>query len=684
MSSMPRHLIMKNLDPGSAACSLESNRPSKWIEYLLVGFILLLAGILRMAAPGLTEFKADEARLLTLAYDMADGVFALRGISSSVGLPNFPASVWLYALPVSIWPHPYAATIFTGFLNTLAVALTYWFVRRYWGVTAALGSSLLYAVSPWAIIFSRKIWAQNLLPFFVLLWVISAALALVEKRPRFLWLHFIALAIAIQIHLAAIALLPATILFLIIFRHNVRWQDVLIGGLLAFLSVIPFAYYLSREHDFIQLLAGASGTKIDGGLSLNSLRYPVQITLGTQIHSLAGAETFEQYLASVPDLTPVHLIVGVFIVSGLIYLAWNGWKHWRRQQAQVGLMVLIWLAMPALVFFWQWTPIFIHYYIAALPAPFIAAGVTLCQIPTFLTQLQPNSSLSSKRLALTIVGIILLLTAIAQVGALISLQGFVTGRATPGGYGIPLKIKIAAVEQVEDLLSASEAGEVLIAGEGEAPLFDEFAAEWDALLREIPHRFVDVTHGALFPAETTVVLLDGRLEPPLSTSDLYLEAAAETHEVPLRRGEGSYIVLSLPAQAQPAPDIVLEPPILLANWVNLLGYDLPQSMGNGSAVWQVHWRNGNNPDPNNYQFFNHLVNDQGQRISQVDVAAFDPSQWQAGDEMVSRFIMPWPVDSSEQLTMRVGMYRYPSLENVPLLDEAGNPYSDAADFPLDH
>ncbi|MEJ2752795.1 MAG: hypothetical protein P8169_09010, partial [Chloroflexota bacterium] len=95
-----------------------------WLELMLFAAILLLAGILRMAEPGLTEFKADEARLLSLAYEMAEGELALRGISNSVGLPNFPASVWLYALPAAIWPHPYAATIFTGVLSTLAVALT--------------------------------------------------------------------------------------------------------------------------------------------------------------------------------------------------------------------------------------------------------------------------------------------------------------------------------------------------------------------------------------------------------------------------------------------------------------------------------------------------------------------------------------------------------------------------------
>lgn len=675
---------MATLDLNTATDNQENKRSTSWIELFVVGLILLLAGALRMAAPGLTEFKADEARLLSLAYNMAEGELALRGISSSVGLPNFPASVWLYALPVSVWPHPYAATIFTGLLSTLAVALTYWFVRRYWGVTAALGATLLYAVSPWAILFSRKIWAQNLLPLFVLAWVISAALALVEKRSRFTWLHLLALAMAVQVHLAAIALVPATILLLIIFRRNVRWRDVLIGSLLALLTVIPFATYLFRNQTPANMLAGASGVETAGGLSLDSIRYTIMISLGTQIHSLAGRERFEQYLELATDLTLVYLLLGILIFAGLLYLAWNALKWWERPKAQVGLIVLIWLLMPALVFLYQWTPVFIHYFIAVLPAPFIAAGVAFSQIPTVLEHFWPNASRQSKRLTFGGGVLVLALMAGAQIWATVSLVVFINSVTTPGGYGVPLAKKINAAEQVRNSLLESGAGEVLIAGEGEAPLIDEFPAEWDVLLRDVPHRFVDVTRSALFPAEETVVLLDGRLESPTSTGDLYLEMAARTHEVPLRWDEGSYFVLSLPGEARPAPDVAVDPPLLLANWVNLLGYDLPQQTEDNSAVWQVHWRGGDNPDPADYQFFNHLVDGQGQRISQVDAAAFDPGQWRSGDTVIGRFIMPWPEDAQDPLTMRVGMYRYPSLENVPLLDEAGNPFSDAAEFPLNN
>ena len=106
-------------------------------EAIVLILILFVAAVPRLARPDLTEFKADEARLLTLALNMSDGQFAWRGINSSVGFPNAPMSVWLYSLPLMVWPHPSAATLFTGLLGVVAVVGTYWLGRRYWGVRVA-------------------------------------------------------------------------------------------------------------------------------------------------------------------------------------------------------------------------------------------------------------------------------------------------------------------------------------------------------------------------------------------------------------------------------------------------------------------------------------------------------------------------------------------------------------------
>ena len=652
------------------------------LEITLFLLILLVAGLLRMAKPGMTEFKADEARLLTLALDMAEGNFALRGISSSVGFPNFPASVWLYSLPLLLWPHPYAATLFTGLLNTLAVAGSYWLVRRYWGVSAALAATLMFAVSPWAVIFSRKIWAQNLLPLFVLGWAIGALLALVEGRPKFIWLHFICLALAVQIHLAAIALIPATGLLLLVFWRRVNLHSLLLGLLLAAITVVPFAIFLGQSIDQISLPESIAGETITG-ITADSLRFTTMISLGTHIHSLAGPQAFSEYLAMIPPMTAVYWIWGLLILAGVLWMIWQAAKNWGQRSSQAGLVILVWLFMPALFFLWHSTPVFLHYFIAVLPAQYIAAGVAFGRIPA-LSRLWPRAGHTAARWLQAIAWILLISTAVAQIWAMVTLFGFLGRTATPSAFGVPLSMKLDAAAEARSQLSANEAAEILVAGSGESVRLDAFPAEWDVLLRDTPHRFVDVDRSALFPLHAAVVLLDGRDISPTWTGDLYQDAASSITKIPLRPGEGAYYVLALPEQAKPQPDIQREPPDLLANWVNLLGHDQLQRWDKGTGIWQIHWRTGDNPDPASYQFFNHLLDQHDQRIGQVDAAAFAPWQWTTGDTLISRFLIPWPETAGTPGSMRVGMYRFPDLENIPLLDIAGNPYVDAATFLLDN
>ena len=263
-------------------------------------------------------------------------------------------------------------------------------------------------------------------------------------------------------------------------------------------------------------------------------------------------------------------------------------------------------------------------------------------------------------------------------------MGFLGRTATPGAFGVPLAMKLEAADQARILFTQTNASEILVAGPGESPRLDAYPAEWDVLLRYLPHRFVNVERSALFPAAASVVLLDDRSGAPIGTGDLYKEAASSIHEIPLRPDEGSFTVLTLDGRAKPQPDVPVDPPYLLANWVNLLGHDQLQRLDDQRGIWQIHWRTGDNPDPTQYQFFNHLLDANGQRLWQVDEAAFTPWQWTPGDTVVSRFLIPWPETAVPPLTMRVGMYRYPSLENVPLLDEAGNPYLDAATFSIDN
>ena len=653
-----------------------------WQEWLLVAALVGLAGMLRMNWVGITEFKADEARLLALALDMADGQIALRGISSSVGLPNFPMSVWLYALPLVVWPHPYAATLFTGLLNTLAVLACYWLVRRYWGGMAAIAATLLFAVSPWAVMFSRKIWAQNLLPLFVMLWVIGLALALVDRKPRYIWLALVALAVAVQIHLSALALVPATLVLLIVFWRRLSWQDLLIGAGLALLTAVPFLIYLFQQSSLIgEGLAQADGETV--GFSLDALNFTRMISVGNDLHSLVGPEQVELFLAqqSMP-MDRIYLLMTGVLAAGLIYLGITVRKRWGSKQGDMGLIVLVWtLSLPLFFLVWRSSPVYLHYFIALLPAPYIAAGVGFSDWQEWF----------ELRYMRVVNWVFLVGLAYFQVRFLMSLLAFVGQTATPGGFGTPLSYQIEAAETAVALMVETGATEILAVGKGENPELDDFPAVWAVLLRDVAHRFVDGTENAVFPAEAAVVVLSEKLG---NEAAIYAEQAVSNQPIPLREDEGEMQVLSL-SGGGPEPDIAFAETYLLANFVRFLGHDdlasaesvaelveANDSVDGETAVWQIYWQTADNPDLTDYHIFNHLLDGNGEQVSQMDGDAFSGSQWLPGDVVVSRFEMPWDDGWKRPLTMRSGMYIFNTEEPVLLLDEAGNPYTDAVEIPI--
>lgn len=74
--------------------------------------------------------------------------------------------------------------------------------------------------------------------------------------------------------------------------------------------------------------------------------------------------------------------------------------------------------------------------------------------------------------------------------------------------------------------------------------------------------------------------------------------------------------------------------------------------------------------------FGHLVSASGQRLAQIDAAAYPPSTWRPGDLVVSHFGLP--PDGPRVLA---GMYAYPSLAPVPVLDASGSPAGEFIEFP---
>lgn len=635
---------------------------ARW-ELALLAAILLLAGALRMGAPGITEFKRDEANLSRLALDLAQGSdFPLLGISSSVGIPNPPISAYLFALPYALDSTPLLATVFVGALNVLAVALTWLLMRRAFGARPALIAALLYAASPWAVLFSRKIWAQDLLPPFVVGAVLLGIMGFRERKAWAQALHWPLLALAVQIHYAAAALIPLSLLILALWRRDVRWRAVGIGLLLAALTLVP-ALAGAAQADLLTTdtlrRATESGGTHTRELSTQAFELAWLTVAGTDIHALAGPERFRDYRATVPNVNVLLWLIPLVAVITAIGLSGRAARS-DFAQKRVALVLVAWLALPVLAFTWEWTEVAQHYLIPLMPAAYALAGVGLSAL---FDALRPHA------LKGLLLGAVIALVAL-QVYLLVALLRFVDTHATPGGFGTPLgdllEIRAAALD--------SDPADVIVISTGEVAPYDEEPAVWSVLLDPAPSvRFTDGRRTSVVPtraaSELFVVQPDLRVCATLSCD----EPPAGGALFEPRPGDQRYLVRTNAVDPWATQIIPLEP-AHFANGATLAGYALLP----GEVLLQYHL---SGPAPADYQVFAHAYDEDGDRIAQHDRPGWPGAYWRAGDTLYLWFALEVPENAARLVA---GMYTIEgdAYRNVEVLDAQGAYLAQAAEIPL--
>lgn len=666
-------------------------------EWLALALILLLVAALRMGAPGISEFKRDEANMMARALDLARGrELPLLGLSSSVNVPNPPVSVYLFAVPFLFSDSPLPATLYVGALNVVAVALTWALGRRYVSARAALIAALLYTASPWGAIYARKLWAQDLLPPFAVLTVFTALLGYAENRRWARIAHWPLLALTVQIHYAAASLIPLSALTLALWSRRVRRRELAAGLLLAALTLLPAtigAYrdgWLSPDTWRERVQTDPDHARV---FSSRALEHAWLIVAGTDIHALAGPEQFRAYRATVPDADPLFALIP--LAATLTAAWWLGRAGVRRSIADFGLRIAnlivrnlrvlakvspsdipakeerdgvqivlaAWLIVPVLLFTWEWTEVVAHYFIPLMPAAYLLAGAGVDAGMGALGAPRLRRALSAGVAAL------LALIVALQVYAFAALLDFVDGRATPGGFGTPLHYLL---DIRAEILARSPADVIVISDQEVAP-FDEIPAVWGALLDPLPSvRFVDGTRTAVFPAGDALELIAP--VPGLRTClDAACLDAPETDVFPLRPGEPPY-ALRPAADTLPLTDMTPIAPVRFANSATLTGYAL--DAGSVALVWEL-----NGPGSADAQAFVHALDASGARLAQADRPAWPGRYWRAGDRLVLWFDLILPPQAA---SLYAGMYTIEgeAFRNVEVLDEAGAYLAQGATIPL--
>jgi hypothetical protein len=202
---------------------------------------------LRVLWPLDFEWKQDEKWMFERALRIADGSepWPWIGMPSGAGLQNPGASVWPFALLGYVTRSPASMTFAIMLLNVIALWGFAWWVHKTWRPEdreRGLWGVALFAVSPLPVLFSRKIWAQDLLPVLLVPWLWGHT-----KRKQFgaAFVWGLVGAVLGQIHMsgffAAAALVLAT---LIVDRKGTHWLGWFLGSSLAALPLLPWIRFM--------------------------------------------------------------------------------------------------------------------------------------------------------------------------------------------------------------------------------------------------------------------------------------------------------------------------------------------------------------------------------------------------------------------------------------------------------
>lgn len=639
------------------------SRPFRRQELVVVVIILLVAAWLRLDEPDAGEFQYDQADLTNLTLEFVKGdELPTRGVTTSRGIFNTPAMVYVNGLFFLISDHPTSAMICLRLWHLVGVALFYGLLRRVSGPTVAMAGTLTFACSPWAILYSGFIWNVNLIfPFLIgSVWLLLEGL----KRRRLWWQvwAFPLFSLVPQFHLGALSLIPFFGWLLITDWRGIRWKAIPIGVALSLATLIPFFAGMTRAEfdEYREFFFGDNLTQSESRLTNQPIDHAIKLTAGLDLEAhLVFNNDPTPLLEAVPRPDQVWLI--------LVGLAILGFLFTIPQKPMLTITFLLWVGLPLFsTLDVNRTAAHYHYLSMIIPPVCWLIGIGVMGLGELTAPAIPTNGLMAYRGVVYSIFIgILLSQGLWWKAAYTYVNTHALSTGLPYRYLNPIR---------EELLTYQD---VIIVGGGATT----GTHLWKPLLYDTPclRQLIAFDSAvAVFPNHPFAVLYppDGQLnEVDPQVRDLYIVGQGELFY--LRQNETPYRIYDYPqAPTLEVPITAIEPHPFDVG-ATLTGYHL------GGDTLYLEWELHYPADLQiTYNYFAHFLDSNGERLGQRDAGFWASRYWCEGD----RLLIWTPATIPPETTiLRVGMYQINSDGSVVsrnILDMAGNPSGQWADVSL--
>jgi hypothetical protein len=329
------------------------------------------------------EYKGDEVIAFNLSQQMVTVEhFPLRGLTASFGAANPPLFIYLIALPALFCKNnPVIQTGFIAMLNLMAIAVSYLMIRYHLGRFEAIIATAFFAVSTWAIVFSRKLWAQNSIVLFSVLTLFFITKALRSNKKKDFLMAGLFSIILFQLHFSGLFILLAIAAIYFINKKSFLLRSFVKGALLGLVLLIPFMLH-QFQIDFkdVRLIFNKIFQFSDPHRQFKLLYpfYSLMLVGGLKTYILLGFD-YIVFLSSMPKWLH-YLAYAVFAGEiGLIILGiYYSFKS--RKNNSFYLINLLWFLVPTLLLSVTKIGDQPFYYLICFPSQFVLMAIALKEI----------------------------------------------------------------------------------------------------------------------------------------------------------------------------------------------------------------------------------------------------------------------------------------------------------------
>lgn len=438
---------------------------------MLVG----LAAVLRLLRLSLAEYRGDDDDMVTAATQaLQHGWLQAHGLISSIPIDNGPVAMWLLMLPLAVTSNLLVAQVWVALLNIGSIALCYHVVRTTWNRPVALIATALFAVSPWAVMYSRRLWITAfdaplaLLAFWLLLrWLRPANPSpvgrgaadagldgttaiptdnLIEFPPERMapsWqrtarrylpalLCGLAFSASFQAHVVPMGEAVTLLLVFLLFSRAFGLRRILLC--LATLAITMAPYVLTTVLPALgKSIAGQQARR--PSVDLQSWYYFGNLVTGRGYQSIAPQGSRLLDATALPFTVLDWLAVG-FLVLGSVMTAISVGRALAtrdRYAAGRGAILLLWALIPPLGLMVHLVEVHPYYFVVSMPAIYILEGSGVLAAAAFVARIAPT--LPAQALAFGVTGLLLASQALLAVPFLAVIPEFWSG----ADYGLPLQ-----------------------------------------------------------------------------------------------------------------------------------------------------------------------------------------------------------------------------------------------------